>query len=183
MVYLVDASEWATPIVVVPKKNGDVRICGDYKVTINPALVIDEHPLPTIDELFSKMAGGTKFSKIDLSKAYLQLSVHPSDRHLLTLSTHKGLYQPTRLMFGVASAPAKWQRLMEQLLCDIPGVSVFLDDIKITAPDDESHVSRIHEVLKRLEKYNMRVNLEKSEFLKECITYCGYVINKDGINV
>lgn len=177
----VDTSEWATPIVVVPKKNGDVRICGDYKVTLNPALLIDEHPLPTIDELFSKMAGGTKFSKIDLSKAYLQLEVHPSDRHLLTLSTHKGLYQPTRLMFGVASAPAKWQRLMEQLLCDIPGVSVFLDDIKITAPDDESHMRRIDEVLKRLEKYNMRVNLEKSEFLKECITYCGYVINKDGV--
>lgn len=103
----VERSEWATPIVVVPKKNGAVRICGDYKITLNPALVVDEYPLPTIEELFSKMAGGEKFSKIDLTKAYLQLEIHPEDRHLLTLNTHKGLYRPTRMMYGIASAPAK----------------------------------------------------------------------------
>ena len=145
-------------MVVVRKSNNEVRICADYKVTINQVLLVDEHPLPTIDELFSKMAGGKKFSKIDLSKAYLQLEVHPNDRHLLTLSTHRGLYQPTRLMFGVASAPAKFQRLMEQLLGGIQGVSVFLDDIKITAPDDETHIFRIHQVLSQLQKYNMRIH-------------------------
>lgn len=177
----VDKSEWATPIVVVPKKGGTVRICGDYKITLNSALVVDEHPLPTIEELFSKMAGGEKFSKIDLTKAYLQLEVHPSDRHLLTISTHKGLFQPSRLMYGIASAPAKWQRLMEQILGDIDGVSVFLDDIKITAPNDELHIQRVHEVLSRLEKYNMRINEEKSQFLQDRIEYCGYVINKHGI--
>lgn len=68
--------------------DGAVRLCGDYKVTLNTVLVVDEHPLPTIEELFSKMAGGEKFSKIDLNQAYLQLEVHPDDRHLLTLSTH-----------------------------------------------------------------------------------------------
>lgn len=94
----VDAPEWATPVVVVRNKNNAVRLCGDYKVTLNPELLVDEHPLPTIDELFSSMAGGNKFSKIDLAKAYLQLKVHPEDQHLLTLNTHKGLYRPTRLM-------------------------------------------------------------------------------------
>lgn len=177
----VERSEWATPIVVVPKKDGSVRICGDYKVTLNTALVVDEHPLPTIEELFCKMAGGERFSKIDLTKAYLQLEVHPSDRLLLTLSTHKGLFQPTRLMYGVASAPAKFQRLMEQILGDIDGVTVFIDDIKVTAPNDEIHIQRINEILRRLEKYNMRVNMEKSEFIKDDIEYCGYVISKYGI--
>ncbi|XP_036318010.1 uncharacterized protein K02A2.6-like [Rhagoletis pomonella] len=177
----VDRSEWATPIVVVPKADGSVRICGDYKVTVNPCLVVDEHPLPTIDELFSRMAGGTKFTKIDLSKAYLQLEVCPKDRHILTLSTYKGLYTPTRLMFGVACAPAKWQRWMEQLLGDIEGVSVFLDDIKITASNDALHIQRIEEVLRRLSEQNMRVNLKKSEFLKDKIDYCGYIIDKNGI--
>lgn len=86
----VDKSEWATPVVVVPKSDGSVRMCGDYKVTLNPSLIVDEHPLPTIDELFYSMAVGMKFSKIDLSKAYLQLEVHPDDQHLLTISTHKG---------------------------------------------------------------------------------------------
>lgn len=178
----VEKSEWATPLVVIPKKQYGVRICGDYKATLNPALVVDQHPLPTIDELFSKMAGGNKFSKIDLSSAYLQLEVHPDDRHLMTLNTHKGLYQPTRLMFGIASAPAKWQRLMEQLVGDIPGVSVFLDDIKITASSDEEHLVRLEAVFRRLRDHNMRVNLQKCEFLKDQIEYCGYVIDKHGIH-
>lgn len=177
----VDRSEWATPIVVVPKADGSVRICGDYKVTVNQSMVVDEHPLPTIEELFSRMAGGKKFTKIDLPKAYLQLEVDPGDRHILTLSTHKGLYTPTRLMFGVACAPAKWQRFMEQLLGDMEGVSVFLDDIKITAADDVTHMQRIEEVLRRLEKHNMRINIKKSEFMQNQIEYCGYVIDQSGI--
>lgn len=122
----VDFSEWATPIVVVPKSNREVRICGDYKVTINPFLKIDEHPLPTMDELFSKMAGGEKFTKIDLSNAYLQFEIHPDNRHLLTLTTHKGLYQPTRMMYGIAPVRVKWQRFMEALSHDIPGVAVIV---------------------------------------------------------
>ncbi|KAM8707498.1 hypothetical protein ACLKA7_005042 [Drosophila subpalustris] len=177
----VDQSEWAPPIVAVRKRNGAVRICGDYKVTLNPEILVDEHPIPTIEELFSKMAGGNKFSKIDLSKAYLQLEVHPEDRHLMTLNTHKGLYQPTRLMFGIASAPAKWQRLMEQVFGDIPGVSVFLDDIKITAENDDIHMQRLKEVFQRLEKFNMRVNWEKCELMRDSIEYCGYLVDKEGI--
>lgn len=145
----VDRSDWATPIVV-RKKDDSVRVCGDYKVTLNPVLEVDEHPLPTIDELFSAMAGGKKFSKIDLSRAYLQLEIHTDDSKYLTLNTHKGLYQPTRLMFGVASAPAIWQRFLEQLLVNIPGVTVFLDDIKVTAENDEDHLQRIEEIFKRL---------------------------------
>jgi len=69
----VKASKWATPIVSVLKKDGGVRICGDFSVTINPCLIVDEHPLPTHDELFAKMAGCKIFSKIDLKQAYLQL--------------------------------------------------------------------------------------------------------------
>jgi len=87
------------------KKNNTIRICGDFSVTINPNLLIDE-PLPTIDELFATMAGGKKFTKIDLQQVYLQLEVREEDRELLTLSTHRGLFRSTRLMYGIASAPA-----------------------------------------------------------------------------
>ncbi|XP_029162530.1 uncharacterized protein K02A2.6-like [Nylanderia fulva] len=117
----VESSNWATPIVPVLKKNGGIRICGDYSITVNPSLIIDEHPLPTMEELFASMSGGTIFSKIDLKQAYLQLPVAESDREILTLSTHKGLYKCNRLMYGVASAPAIWQRTMENILCGIPG--------------------------------------------------------------
>lgn len=136
----VNTSEWATPIVPVLKKEGKIRICGDFSVTINPNLVIDDHPLPTIDELFVSLAGGIKFSKIDLRQAYLQLQVKKEDQALLTLNTHRGLYRPTRLMYGVASAPAIWQREMENILQDIPGVTIFLDDIKITGTNDTEHL-------------------------------------------
>ncbi|XP_075159734.1 uncharacterized protein K02A2.6 isoform X1 [Haematobia irritans] len=171
----VSASDWATPIVVVPKKDTQVRLCGDYKITINPVLKVDEYPLPSVDELFSCMAGGDKFTKLDLSKAYLQLKIHPEDRHVLTLTTHKGLFQPTRLMFGVASAPAKWQQFMEQKLSGIPGVAVFLDDIRITANNDIEHIARLEQVLQRLNESNMRINLTKCEWMQDKIEYCGYV--------
>jgi hypothetical protein len=108
----VASSEWATPratpIVPVLKNNGQIRICGDFKVTLNPALIIDEHPLSTIDELFSTMSGRKFFSKIDLRQAYLQMEVREQDRSLLTINTHKGLYRCSRLLYGVASAPAIW---------------------------------------------------------------------------
>lgn len=79
----IENSEWATPIVPVLKANDTIRVCSDYKSTINPKLIIDEHPLPTTNELFAKLAGGTKFSKIDLHQAYLQLEIHPEDGNYL----------------------------------------------------------------------------------------------------
>ncbi|XP_058827953.1 uncharacterized protein K02A2.6-like [Topomyia yanbarensis] len=174
-------SSWATPVVPVMKSHDRVRLCGDYKVTVNTCLVVDEHPLPTIDELFANMAGGQKFSKIDLAQAYLQMEVCEEDREILTLNTHLGLYQPTRLMYGVSSAPAIFQREISQILRDIPSVSVFLDDIKITGPDDQSHLQRLGMVLRRLNEYGMRVNVAKCEFFVDQIEYCGFVIDKEGI--
>nr|XP_029711531.1 uncharacterized protein K02A2.6-like [Aedes albopictus] len=178
----VNQSNWATPIVPVKKSQGRVRICGDYKQTVNPNLVVDRHPLPTVDELFASLAGGKKFSKIDLVQAYLQLEVAPEDREIPTLSTHRGLYRPNRLMYGVASAPAIWQRQMEVILQGIEGVSVFLDDIKVTGPDDATHLRRLEEVLRRLDQHGIRVNKDKCEFFVDQIEYCGYLIDKDGIH-
>ncbi|XP_055622179.1 uncharacterized protein K02A2.6-like [Toxorhynchites rutilus septentrionalis] len=84
----VNHSEWATPIVPVMKSANKVRLCGDFKLTVNKNLLVDEHPLPTIDELFANMAGGEKFSKLDLAQAYLQMVVRQEDQPILTLNTH-----------------------------------------------------------------------------------------------
>ena len=128
----VDCSDYATPIVPVVKANGKIRLCGDYKLTLNQQLIVDEHPLPTSDELLNGLAGGEKFTKIDLRNAYLQWRVREEDQSLLTINTHKGLYKCTRLMYGLNCAPAKWQRKIENIFKGIPGVNVFIDVTKIT---------------------------------------------------
>ncbi|XP_058814637.1 uncharacterized protein K02A2.6-like [Topomyia yanbarensis] len=175
----VNSSNWSTP---VKKSQNRVRICGDYKQTVNSNIAVDKHPLPTVDELLASLAGGKKFSKIGLVHAYLQLEVAPEDRKILTLSTHRGLYRPNRLMCGVASAPAIWQRQMEAILQGIEGVSVFLDDIKITGENDEVHLRRLQEVLRRLNECGIRVNKDKCKFFVDEIEYCGCSIDKDGIH-
>ena len=120
-------SDWAAPIVPVMKQNGNVRICGDYRVTVNQAIKIDSYPLPRIEELFAKLSGGKYFSKLDLSQAYLQLQLDDDSKKLVTVNTHRGLFQYHRLPFGVSAAPAVFQRCIETLLQACHGVSVYLD--------------------------------------------------------
>ena len=87
----VSTSEWASPLVIVPKPDGTIRLCGDYKSTINPVIENEIYPQPTPDEIFAKMRGGTKFSKIDLSQAYLQVEMDEESRKYLIINTSKGL--------------------------------------------------------------------------------------------
>lgn len=114
--------EWATPIVPVIKKDNSVRICGDFKVSINPVLEAEHYLLPCIENLFTGLVGGQNFSKIDLHQAYLQMQVEEESRELLTIVTHKGLYHYCRLPFGITPAPALFQRVMDQMLCGLDGV-------------------------------------------------------------
>ena len=117
-------SEWASPIVAVPKSGGHLRLCGDYKLTLNPALKVDQYPLPKPDDLFASLAWGQKFTKIDLANAYQQISLKEECRHLVVINTHRGLYQYTRLPFGVASSPAIFQKVMDTILQGIANVFV-----------------------------------------------------------
>lgn len=91
----VSHSDWAAPIVPVPKADGRLRLCGDYKCTVNSSLEVDQYPLPKPDDLFSSLAGGQRFSKLDLSQAYQQMRMEEDSQHFLTINTHQGLYQYT----------------------------------------------------------------------------------------
>lgn len=143
----VQYSDWAAPIVPVPKGDGGIRICGDYKVTVNPVLKVDQYPVPTAEDLFATLAGGQTFTKLDLSHAYQQVLLDPESHKYVTINTHKGLYQYTRLPFGIASAPAVFQQIMEKILHGIPRVVVYLDDILITGKDDVEHLQILRQVL------------------------------------
>jgi len=86
-------SEWAAPIVPVPKKDGKFRICGDYKLTVNQSLDVDQYPLPKPEDLFATLGGGKTFSKLDLSQAYQQLMLDEESSKYVTINTHRGLYR------------------------------------------------------------------------------------------
>ena len=144
----VEHSEWAAPIVPVPKKDGTIRICGDFKVTVNPYLVVDQHPLPKPTKLFACLTGGKRFTKLDLSSAYQQLLLDEESSKLVTINTQKGLFCFTRLPFGVASAPAVFQQTMDAILQGLPQVICYLDDILITGKSDAEHMANLETVLK-----------------------------------
>ena len=96
-------SAWATPIVPVPKKDGSTRICGDYKGRVNPKVQAEQYLLYRIKDVFAKLAGGHKFSKIDLYQAYHRLKVEEDFKKYLIINTHMGLFQYNRLVFSIAS--------------------------------------------------------------------------------
>ena len=132
-------SDWATPIVVVRKPGGRVRLCGDFKVTLNPALKTDVYPFPLPEELFQKLNGGHKFSKLDLAEAYLQTPLDEKSAELAVINTHQGLYKFKRLPFGLRCACAVIQKFIEQLVGDIPGVACYLDDSVVTGRPEHEH--------------------------------------------
>ena len=86
-------SNWVSPIVPVLKKGGSIRICGDFKVTVNQVLQVDQYPLPRIDNIFAALAGGRKFTKLDIIQAYLHMPLDEDSKKLLAINTHKGLYE------------------------------------------------------------------------------------------
>ena len=112
----VQFSEWAAPIVPVVKRDKSIRICGDFKLTVNQVSHLESYPLPHVEDLFAALTGGTVFTKLDLSQAYLQVEVDDICKKYLTVNTHKGLFQFNRLPFRVSLAPAIFQRLMDSLL-------------------------------------------------------------------
>ena len=175
-------SRWAAPIVPVLKPDGSVRICGDYKLTANKATVVDRYPIPKLDDLFASLSGGKIFTKLDMSQAYAQLELEEDSKDLTVINTSKGLFQYNRLCFGIASAPGIFQRAMELLLKDIPGVLCYLDDILICGSTEDQHLARVKHVLGRLENAGLKLRMDKCAFKVRQVAYLGYVIDSTGIH-
>ena len=174
----VASSEWAAPIVPIPKGDGNIRVYGDYKVTINPFLVVDQHPLPKPEELFSSLSG----SKIDLSYAYQQMVLEEDSHKYVVINTHKGLYRYTCLPFWNCFCLGGVPRTMDTILQGIPNVLCYLDDILITGLSEKEHLQNLEEVPKRLQQHGIRVKANKCAFDQDSVENLGHVIDKRGLH-
>ena len=175
-------SEWASPIVVVPKPDGRFRICGDFKVTLNPVMSVDQYPLPKPQDLYAKLSGGKKFTTLDLSQAFLQLPLDEQSQKLVVINTHKGMYKFKRLPFGVASAPAMFQKVMDTVLQGIPGVACYIDDIIVTGATEKEHLLNVERVLQALQKHNLRCKWSKCRFMQDRVEFLGLIIDSEGLH-
>ena len=175
----VEQSDWASPIVCVPKKGGSISICGDFKVSINRVLLDNPYPLPDTEDVFATLGGGTLFSKIDLSNACQQMELTADSQHYLMVNTHKGLYAYQRLTYGIASAPAIFQSTMDQILQGMDKVRCHIDDTLIRT---ESHgdLQVLDEVLTRLEKHGILAKRSKCEFMVLSVEFLGYRVDREG---
>lgn len=166
------------PVVVV---SGKVRICGDFKVTLNPVLKTDIHPFPFLEELFHKLNQGCKFSKIDLADAYIQIELDAESRNLV-INTHQGLYHYKQLPFGLSFAPAVFQRTVERVIQNIPGTANYLDDIIMTGSTEKEHLANLELTFARLKQNGFHLRMDKCKCFQSEIEYLGHVIDSEGIH-
>ena len=139
------------------------------------------YPLPRIEEIFAALSGGKTFSKLDLSHAYQQIRLEEASQKYVTVNTHRRLYRYKQLSFGIASAPAIFQRSMESLLQGLAGVCAYIDDIIITGQTKKEHLHNLSEVLSRLERAGMKLKENKCVYMMPKVEYLSHRINSQGL--
>ncbi|XP_035899704.1 uncharacterized protein K02A2.6-like isoform X1 [Anopheles stephensi] len=177
----VNYADWAAPVVIVRKANGKIRICGDYSTGLNQALQPHEYPLPIPEDIFTKLAHSKIFTTIDLTDAFTQVQVEEKFRPLLTINTHRGLYQYNRLPPGIKIAPAVFQQLIDTMLAGMSKVCGYMDDLIIGGLTQEEHDANVREVLSRIREYGFTIRADKCIFGMKQIRYLGHIIDGNGI--
>lgn len=175
-------SPFSSPIVVVRKKNGDVRLCIDYR-KLNIQTVRDAYALPNLEETFSALTGSKWFSVLDLKSGYYQIEVDEADKPKTAFVCPLGFWEFNRMPQGVTNAPSTFQRLMEKCMGDInlKEVLVFLDDLIVFSDTLEEHETRLLNVLFRLKEYGLKLSLEKCKFFQTSVRYLGHIVSEHGV--
>ena len=175
-------SPFASPVVIVRKKDGAIRLCVDYR-KLNSRTVRDAFPLPRIEDSLDALGQARYFSCLDLTSGYLQVQMAKEDRVKTAFTTPMGLYEYTRMPFGLMNAPATFQRLMNIALGDLSfsQVLIYLDDIIVFSSTFEEHLQRLERVFTRLRQHGLKLKPSKCHFGQSEVHYLGHIISEKGI--
>ncbi|KAI5151211.1 hypothetical protein ENBRE01_1973 [Enteropsectra breve] len=173
------SSSFASPIIPVRKKSGELRLCIDFRA-LNDITLKDNYPLPRLDELIDELGGCSVFSILDATSGYYQISIDESDKPKTAFRWKNGLYEFNRMPFGLCNAPATFQRTMDIIFKDINGQYVipYLDDIIIFSRNLEEHKEHLNEIFKRLQAAGIILNKKKCKIAQQEIKILGVVISK-----
>ena len=179
-------SPWASPVILVRKRNGDYRFCVDYR-KLNEVTKKDTFPLPRIDDLLDQLAHSKYFSSLDLAAGYWQIQVAPDSQSKTAFVTHRGLFEFRVMPFGLTNAPAVFQRLVQEVLEGLNPeggpdlVTAYLDDILIFSETLQDHMSHLKMVMDRIVAAGLKLNPSKCKFIQQEVEYLGHVITPQGL--
>jgi len=173
-------SNWASPLHMVKKSDGSWRPCGDFR-QLNLQTKQDCYTCPNIGDLTARLAGRKFFSKIDLRKGYHQVPVDPADVEKTAIVTPFGLFEYTRMPFGLKNAGQTFQRMMDEVLVDMESSFCYMDDVMVASFTEEDHLEDLRDLFRRLEKHGLVLNESKCEIGRKSLEYLGHMISESGI--
>ena len=176
-------SPWASPIVLVRKKDGSIRFRGDYR-KVNDVTRKDAYPLPRIDTTLDTLSGSQWFSTMDLLSGYWQVEMDENHKEKTAFCTTEGLFQFRVMPFGLCNAPATFQRLMDLVLAGLQWSQclVYIDDVIVLGRTFKEHLDNLEEVFQRLRSAGLRLKPSKCAFFQRSVTYLGHVVSREGVS-
>ncbi|XP_068233504.1 uncharacterized protein [Palaemon carinicauda] len=173
-------SPWASPCILVPKANGQLRICTDYR-KLNKVTIKDSFPLPRINDISDNIGKAKILTQIDLMKGYYQVPLTEKTKEISAFTTPFGLFSYTVLPFGLTNSPANFQRMMSNIITGLPNTYVYLDDVVIASENWDEHLHLLRQLLEPFRKAKITINLVKSTFDRAEVTYLGHRIGNGHI--
>ena len=176
------SSPWASPVILVPKKDGSLRFCIDYR-KLNAVTIRDAYPLPRIDDTLDSLQQLNFISTLDLRSGYWQVEMDKDSRKKTAFVIHKGLFEFNVMPFGLTNAPATFQRLMDIVSAGLKWQCclVYIDDVVVFSPTFEQHMTDLERVFQILRSANLMLKTAKCQFCRRAMHYLGHIITPGGI--